>query len=179
MCGAFVNFWVGSSGENQNRVDDHLMGKLHLGYARLKVTVDKLGEEVRRVKELVDKDREENKQESVFERNARLAKAPLAIKDAAVKEDKKGSRSRSKSRSKKSESKSKRRSRSRSKDRRRSRSSDRRRRDRSRSRGGGGRRRSRSSERKRRDRSRDRRRSRDRKREGSRERRKRSSRSRS
>ena len=40
VCGAFVNFWVGSSGENQNRVDDHLMGKLHLGYARLKVTVD-------------------------------------------------------------------------------------------------------------------------------------------
>jgi len=173
ICGAFLNFWVGTDNQNQARVDDHLMGKLHIGYARLRTTVESLSEEIKKNKEAIDKEREERRKakeeerekdkaekETVYERNSRMAKD----KDD---DGKKKSRSRSKDKAK-----SKRRSKSKSKDRRRSRSSDRRRRDRSRDR------KERRRSRDRRDRSRDRRSSRDRRdnrhRDRSRDRRRRS-----
>jgi len=173
ICGAFLNFWVGTDNQNQSRVDDHLMGKLHIGYAKLRGTVDKLGEELNKKKEALEKEREEKrkeregeKKETVFERNARLAKEGGEDKD----KDKKKSRSRSRDKDRDDRSKSRRKSRSKSRDRKRdrSRSSDRRRRDRSRDR------KERRRSRDRRDRSRDRRSSRDRKRDRSRDRRRRS-----
>lgn len=173
VCGAFVNFWVGAGGENQSRVDDHLMGKQHIGYARLRATVESLGNEVQRLKDLLEeKEAENGKKETVFERNARLATTPRAIEGGKDENsENKKSRSRSKEKSEKEKSSSRRRSRSRSKgSRRRSRSSERRsKRDRSRSRDRR-RGRDRSRERKR-SRSRDRKSSRERRRERSRERR--------
>jgi hypothetical protein len=157
VCGAFVNFWVGAGGENQSRVDDHLMGKQHIGYARLRATVETLGNEVQRLKDLVEE--KEATTETVFQRNARLATTPRAI-EAEKEETAKTKKSRSRSKESRKSS-SKRRSRSRSKgSRRRSRSSERRsKRDRSRSR----------DRRRGRDRSRDRKSSRERRREKSRE----------
>lgn len=37
MCGAFLIV-----GDAQSRVDDHLMGKQHMGYAKIKSTVEEL-----------------------------------------------------------------------------------------------------------------------------------------
>ena len=163
ICGAFFDR------TKQSKVDDHIMGKLHMGYARLKVTIERLGEDVARVRGVQErKAAEEGTKESVFERNARLARTAgqiTEVKEGEGKEEGRGSRERSRRRSKSRERKrsSDRRRRSRSSERRRrSRSSDRRRRSRS-----GGRRRSRE----RRDRSRERRGSRERRRERSRERR--------
>jgi len=166
ICGAFFDR------TKQSKVDDHIMGKLHMGYARLKVTIDRLGEDVTRVRGVQEKKAaEEGGKESVFERNARLARTAGQITEVKAegeaKEEGRGSREREKSkrRSKSRERKrsSDRRKRSRSSERkRRSKSSERRRRSRS-----GGRRRSRE----RKDRSKERRGSRERRREKSRERR--------
>ena len=166
ICGAFFDR------TKQSKVDDHIMGKLHMGYARLKVTIDRLGEDVTRVRGVQEKKAaEEGVKESVFERNARLARTAGQITEVKAegeaKEEGRGSREREKSkrRSKSRERKrsSDRRKRSRSSERkRRSKSSERRRRSRS-----GGRRRSRE----RKDRSKERRGSRERRREKSRERR--------
>jgi len=69
ICGAFFDR------TKQSKVDDHIMGKLHMGYARLKVTIDRLGEDVTRVRGVQEKKAaEEGVKESVFERNARLAR---------------------------------------------------------------------------------------------------------
>jgi len=137
ICGAFMNFWVGQNDtQTQSRMDDHLMGKMHIGYARLRVTVDTLGEEVKRYRAIVDQEKEANKKETVFERNARLAREggeeamPAAEgseekpKNKEIKEEKEKEDS--------SSSKPRRRSRSKSRERKRSRSRDRRRRSRSR-----------------------------------------------
>lgn len=37
VCGAFLIV-----GDAQSRVDDHLMGKQHMGYAKIKATVEEL-----------------------------------------------------------------------------------------------------------------------------------------
>merc|ERR1711881_587959 len=49
-CGAFLIV-----GDAQQRIDDHLMGKQHVGYARLKASVDQILEERRKVREDRDK----------------------------------------------------------------------------------------------------------------------------
>uniref|UniRef100_A0A9J8C826 Luc7-like protein 3 n=1 Tax=Cyprinus carpio carpio TaxID=630221 RepID=A0A9J8C826_CYPCA len=43
VCGAFLIV-----GDAQSRVDDHLMGKQHMGYAKIKATVEELKEKLRR-----------------------------------------------------------------------------------------------------------------------------------
>jgi len=137
-CGAFLNV-----GESQARVNDHLMGKMHMGYTRIRASVDSMLAERARMREVKE-----------LEREKELAER------ASKKEREEEERSKRRSRDRKSED----RRRSRSRDRRRSRSRDRRRdrsRDRRRSRDrGNDRRRSRDRDR---DRDRDRRhRSRDR-----------------
>ncbi|XP_023323751.1 luc7-like protein 3 [Eurytemora carolleeae] len=147
ICGAFlvigdpnVKLDLTTANKIKKWQDDHLMGKMHVGYARLKASVDTLMEERRKRREEMDKEREEQMEE----RRKKREKSKSEAKEGDG--DKKRSRSRDRKRSKE-----RKRSRSKSRDRRRSRSRDRRRRSRSRDR----KRRSRS-------RSRDHRRSRDR-----------------
>lgn len=158
ICGALLVV-----GDAQQRVDEHLLGKQHMGYAQIRSYVETRKERTRQklrgergeeddreakvAKEREDREREREEREK--EREERRKRRELEEKERSERR-KHRSRSRSKSRSK-------RRSRSRSSGRRhkRSRSRDRHRRSRSRDR-----RRSRSRDR-RRDRSRDKRRSRD------------------
>jgi len=164
VCGTFLQ---AGSRDKKAKMEEHEGGKQHIGYSKLRATIERLGGVVKRMKEEVERE-QAAKGESVFERNARLALAPQAItfvptvkeEPVEVKKEAKEEGERSKSRSKE-----------RSREKRRSSSSGRRRRTRSRSRS---RRRSRDY----RDRSRDRR-SRDRRsRERSRDRRSRDDRSR-
>ncbi|XP_048674045.1 luc7-like protein 3 isoform X5 [Caretta caretta] len=160
VCGAFLIV-----GDAQSRVDDHLMGKQHMGYAKIKATVEELKEKLRKRTEEPERDdklkkekqeREEREKEREREREERERKR------RREEEEKEKERARDRERRKRSRSRSRHSSRtsdrrcSRSRDHKRSRSRERRR---SRSRD---RRRSRShdrSERKHRSRSRDRRRS--------------------
>jgi len=140
VCGAFLIV-----GDAQQRIDDHLMGKLHVGYARLRASVDQLLEERRRVRDIKEKE----KDKEIEERRKRREEGGEAVEEVVVKREVEKRKSRER------DTKSRDRRRSRSKDRRRSRSKDRKHRDRSRDRGdrgrGGG------SDRRDRDRSRDRR----------------------
>jgi len=142
-CGAFQIV-----GDAQARIDDHLMGKLHVGYARLRASVDQLLEERARMREVKELERERE----IAERNSR--------KDSDSRKESEKKRSRSRDR----KSKSRKRSRSRG-ERRRSRSKDRggrrdrsreRRRSVSRDRGGSRRDRDEKRNKERRDRSKDR-----------------------
>lgn len=139
-CGAFLIV-----GDAQQRIDDHLMGKQHVGYARLKASVDTILEERRKKRDIKEADREKEVEErkkkrdeddvvKAKEREEREKKR----KDDEEKKVKK-ERSRSKSRTKRDRSRektsSRRKSRSRSRDRqvrRRSGSRDRHRQDRER-----------------------------------------------
>jgi len=160
VCGAFLIV-----GDAQQRIDDHLMGKLHVGYARLRASVDQLLEERRRVRDMKEKEKDKEIEERRKRREEGGESAAVAAEEVvAVKRESEKRSSRDRER----ENKSRDRRRSRSRDRRRSRSRDRRHRDRSRDRGG----RSGGSDRRDRDRSRDRRdRDRDRGRDRSYERR--------
>lgn len=51
VCGAFLIV-----GDAQSRVDDHLMGKQHMGYAKIKATVEELKEKLRKRTEEPDRD---------------------------------------------------------------------------------------------------------------------------
>ncbi|GAB6020269.1 Luc7-like protein 3 [Chamberlinius hualienensis] len=137
VCGAFLIV-----GDAQQRVDDHLMGKQHMGYARLKIAL----EEMLKEKEEREKQREKDREERMLKR-----KEEENEKNKKREEERRKERKRSRSRSrghKRSRSRDRKRSRSssRSRDRRRSRSRNRssrkhssygkdRRRSRSRSRG--------------------------------------------
>ncbi|KAJ8785312.1 hypothetical protein J1605_007422 [Eschrichtius robustus] len=160
VCGAFLIV-----GDAQSRVDDHLMGKQHMGYAKIKATVEELKEKLRKRTEEPDRDerlkkekqeREEREKEREREREERERKRRREEEErekerARDRERRKRSRSRSRHSSRTSDrrcSRSRDHKRSRSRERRRSRSRDRRR-SRSHDR----------SERKHRSRSRDRRRS--------------------
>uniref|UniRef100_A0AAR2J083 LUC7-like 3 pre-mRNA splicing factor n=1 Tax=Pygocentrus nattereri TaxID=42514 RepID=A0AAR2J083_PYGNA len=57
VCGAFLIV-----GDAQSRVDDHLMGKQHMGYAKIKSTVEELKEKLRRRSEDPEKE-DRNKRE--------------------------------------------------------------------------------------------------------------------
>uniref|UniRef100_G3UBK9 Luc7-like protein n=1 Tax=Loxodonta africana TaxID=9785 RepID=G3UBK9_LOXAF len=135
VCGAFLIV-----GDAQSRVDDHLMGKQHMGYAKIKATVEELKEKLRKRTE--DPDRDERLKKEKQERGARdrerRKRSRSRSRHSSRTSDRRCSRSRD---HKRSRSRERRRSRLlRSRDRRRSRSHDR-------------------SERKHRSRSRDRRRS--------------------
>jgi len=141
VCGAFLIV-----GDAQQRIDDHLMGKLHVGYARLRASVDQLLEERRRVRELKDKEKDKEIEER---RKRREEGGEGADEGRDGKTESKRSRER--------EMKSKDRKRSRSRGYRRSRSRDRKHRNRSRERSRDRKeRRDRSRERRDRDRGRDR-----------------------
>jgi len=148
VCGAFLIV-----GDAQQRIDDHLMGKLHVGYARLRASVDQLLEERRKVRDVKEKE----KDKEIEERRKRREEGgeTAVVEEVAVKKESEKRKSRER------DTKSRDRRRSRSRDRKRSRSKDRRHRDRSRERGGRGggsdrRDRDRSRERRDRDRGRDR-----------------------
>ncbi|KAJ1189968.1 hypothetical protein NDU88_006709 [Pleurodeles waltl] len=160
VCGAFLIV-----GDAQSRVDDHLMGKQHVGYATIKSTVEKLKEKLRKKTEEPDRDDRLKKEEK--EREPEEGKKR---RDEEEKSRDRERRKRSGSRSRHSSRTSDERG-SRSRDHRRSRSRDRRRsrsRERQRSRDRGERK-HRSRSRERRSRSRDRRRHRSRSRDGERE----------
>ena len=146
-CGAFLIV-----GDAQQRIDDHLMGKLHVGYARMRSTVEQILEDRRRAREQkeLEKDREieERRKKREAEREARGAEEGGGGKRE---EERRRSRDRDHRDRRRSRSRDRRRDRSRERDRSRDRR-DRHRRDRSRDRG-------------RRDRSRDRRHRRERSRD--------------
>jgi len=131
-CGAFLIV-----GDAQQRIDDHLMGKLHVGYARMRATVEQISEERKRLRE----QKEAEKDKEIEERRRKREEERGENGDGEKKEE-----DRRKSRDRDHRD----RRRSRSRDRRRSRSRDRRDRDRHRDR----RDRSRDRDRERRDRDR-------------------------
>ena len=57
ICGAFLIV-----GDAQQRVDDHLMGKQHVGYARLRVAVDRIVEAKRKLREEREQEREKRRE---------------------------------------------------------------------------------------------------------------------
>ncbi|XP_077110872.1 luc7-like protein 3 isoform X2 [Ranitomeya variabilis] len=134
VCGAFLIV-----GDAQSRVDDHLMGKQHMGYAKIKNTVEELKEKLRKKtdeperddklkKEKEEKDREkdrekEKEREKEEKEKKRRREEEERDKDRNRERDK---RKRSRSHSRNSSRASERRS-SRSRDHKRSRSRDRRR----------------------------------------------------
>ncbi|XP_041072886.1 luc7-like protein 3 isoform X2 [Cetorhinus maximus] len=164
VCGAFLIV-----GDAQSRVDDHLMGKQHMGYAKIKATVEEL-KKVRKKTEEPERDdklkreREERELEREREREEREKKRRREEEEKEREREARRRRSHSRSRHSHSSRTSDRR-RSRSRERRRSRSKER---EKKRSRGEDCRSRDRSErsrdrlERKHRSRSRDQRRSRSR-----------------
>ncbi|XP_056406103.1 luc7-like protein 3 isoform X1 [Hyla sarda] len=128
VCGAFLIV-----GDAQSRVDDHLMGKQHMGYAKIKNTVEELKEKLRKKtdepedrpkKEKDDKDQDKEKDREKEEKDKkRRREGEEREKDKNRDRDK---RKRSRSRSRNSSRASERRS-SRSRDHKRSRSRERRR----------------------------------------------------
>ena len=56
VCGAFLIV-----GDAQQRIDDHLLGKQHVGYARLRSAVDKILDDRRKEREDRDKEMEERR----------------------------------------------------------------------------------------------------------------------
>ncbi|XP_038632667.1 luc7-like protein 3 isoform X2 [Scyliorhinus canicula] len=164
VCGAFLIV-----GDAQSRVDDHLMGKQHMGYAKIKATVEEL-KKVRKKTEEPERDdklkreREERELEREREREEREKKRRREEEEKEREREARRRRSHSRSRHSHSSRTSERR-RSRSRERKRSRSKER---EKKRSRGEDHRSRERSersrdrSERKHRSRSRERRRSRSR-----------------
>jgi len=126
ICGAFLIV-----GDAQSRIDDHLMGKQHMGYAKLRNCLAQLRESREKAKEEREKAKAEAEAERLKRREDRDGKSRDKSRD---RDDRRGS--------------------SRRDDRRRSRSRDRGRRSRSRDRAGKGRDRSRSRDRVGRDRDR-------------------------
>ncbi|KAM4663787.1 luc7-like protein 3 isoform 1-T1 [Discoglossus pictus] len=140
VCGAFLIV-----GDAQSRVDDHLMGKQHMGYAKIKNTVEELKEKMRKKTE--EPEREERlkkeKEEKEKEKEREREKEEREKKRRKEEEEKEKERNREREKRKRSRSRSRNSSRtsdrrgSRSQDHRRSRSRERRRtrsRDRQRSR---------------------------------------------
>merc|ERR1719320_1364522 len=117
--------------DSQARIDDHLMGKVHIGFNRLRASVPELKETLNTAREAMALERERKIAEDAQKNGEKLLEG----------KDGEGKRSRSRDRKKRSRSRDRKRSRSRdrrnrsrSRDRRRSRSRDRRDRRRSRSR---------------------------------------------
>ncbi|XP_066470654.1 luc7-like protein 3 isoform X2 [Tiliqua scincoides] len=137
VCGAFLIV-----GDAQSRVDDHLMGKQHMGYAKIKATVEELKEKLRKRTEEPERDdrlkkeklereeREREREREEREKKRRREEEEKEKERARDRERRKRSRSRSRHSSRTSDrrgSRSRDHKRSRSKDRRRSRSRERRR----------------------------------------------------
>lgn len=177
VCGAFLIV-----GDAQSRVDDHLMGKQHMGYAKIKSTVEELKEKLRRRSEdpqvenpALKRDREDRERERE-EREKKRKEEEEKEKEREKEREKEKERERERERDRDRERRARRshsnsrhssrasdRKRSRSRERRRSRSRDRdreRKRSRSRDRDRDRRRSRERSDRKRRSRSRERKRSR-------------------
>ncbi|KAM4691679.1 luc7-like protein 3 isoform 2-T2 [Rhinophrynus dorsalis] len=158
VCGAFLIV-----GDAQSRVDDHLMGKQHMGYAKIKSTVEELKEKLRKKtdeperderlkKEKEEKEKEKEKEREREEKEKKRRREEEEKEKERKREREKRKRSRSRSRNSRVESDKRG---SRSGDHKRSRSKERRRssKDRQRSRSHN------RTERKHRSRSRDKRRS--------------------
>ena len=142
-CGAFLIV-----GDAPQRIDDHLMGKQHIGYARLRAAVDKINEERRKWREERDKEMEERRKKRDEEEDRRRRRDREKDKEKSRDRDRDRNRERRRSRSRDR----RRRSRSRSRDRRRRQSrsrdrDDRRRRSRERHSASASKRRSRSRDR--------------------------------
>uniref|UniRef100_T1J2U3 Luc7-like protein 3 n=1 Tax=Strigamia maritima TaxID=126957 RepID=T1J2U3_STRMM len=127
VCGAFLIV-----GDAQQRVDDHLMGKQHMGFAKIKATVDEILAKRQKEREEREQRREKEREEKrkVREEEEKVREKDREERRKKYEEDRKRDRERSKKR-KKSRSKSRERKRSRSpsrnRKRSRSRSKDRRR----------------------------------------------------
>ncbi|GCB70346.1 hypothetical protein scyTo_0010765 [Scyliorhinus torazame] len=125
VCGAFLIV-----GDAQSRVDDHLMGKQHMGYAKIKATVEELKEKVRKKTEEPERDdklkreREERELEREREREEREKKRRREEEEKEREREARRRRSHSRSRHSHSSRTSDRR-RSRSRERKRSRSKER------------------------------------------------------
>ena len=92
ICGAFLIV-----GDAQQRIDDHLLGKQHVGYARLRTAVDEVIEMRKKYRDARDKDLEER-------RNKDQESKEKSSKDSSVKSsssERKRSRSRDRDRDRK------------------------------------------------------------------------------
>ncbi|KYO31067.1 luc7-like protein 3 isoform D [Alligator mississippiensis] len=113
VCGAFLIV-----GDAQSRVDDHLMGKQHMGYAKIKATVEDLKEKLRKRTE--EPERDDRHSSRTSDRRCSRSRDHKRSRSR----ERRRSRSRDRRRSR-SHDRSERKHRSRSRDRRRSKSRDR------------------------------------------------------
>jgi len=126
ICGAFLIV-----GDAQSRVDDHLLGKQHIGYARIRQAVDKIEEERRKEREQAEvrrKQQRDHQHEEVHQRRRSRSRSRSRRRSRERRRSRSRSRRRSRSRGRRERSRESRRRRDRS------RSSHRSRRSRSRSR---------------------------------------------
>ena len=131
-CGAFLIV-----GDAQQRIDDHLLGKQHMGYSRLRAAIDKVLEEKKTAREEREKEVEERRKQREEEDAKKKSSSEDRKKEGSRDEKRHRSRSRDRGSSRRKSSRSRerrRRSKERSpvRDRRRSASRERRRRSRSR-----------------------------------------------
>jgi len=116
ICGAFLIV-----GDAQQRIDDHLLGKQHVGYARLRTAVDDVIEMRKKYRDARDKDLEErrNKDQELKEKE-KLEKSSKDEKTSVKSSSSERKRSRSRDRSDRDRDRNRRRGDSRSGDSRRS-----------------------------------------------------------
>ncbi|XP_077314899.1 luc7-like protein 3 [Lithobates pipiens] len=130
VCGAFLIV-----GDAQSRVDDHLMGKQHMGYAKIKSTVEELKEKLRKKsveperepdrlrKERDDKDKEKDKErEREREEREKKRKRDEEEKEKEKEKEREREKERTREREKRKRSRSRSRNSSKTSDRRVSRS---------------------------------------------------------
>lgn len=119
ICGAFLIV-----GDAQQRIDDHLLGKQHVGYARLRTAVDEVIEMRKKYRDARDKDLEERRTNKESSSSSTSASTATVEKKRSRSRDRRRSRSRDRrerdhrrSDRDRSDRKQRRRSRSRSRDR--------------------------------------------------------------
>lgn len=135
VCGAFLIV-----GDAQSRVDDHLMGKQHMGYAKIKSTVEELKEKLRRrsegpvaeedkgQKEREDREKEREEREKIRKEEEEKAREKEKEREREKDRDRERERERERERrGRRSHSNSRHSSRALDRDRKRSRSRERRR----------------------------------------------------
>jgi len=92
ICGAFLIV-----GDAQQRIDDHLLGKQHVGYARLRTAVDEVIEMRKKYRDARDKDLEERRNKDQESKEKHSSKDKDSLKSSSS-DRKRKSRSRSRDR---------------------------------------------------------------------------------
>ncbi|XP_029456112.1 luc7-like protein 3 isoform X2 [Rhinatrema bivittatum] len=119
VCGAFLIV-----GDAQSRVDDHLMGKQHMGYAKIKATVEELKEKLRKRTEEPEREDRSKKEKEEREEKEREREREEKEKKRRQEQEKEKEKERARERERRKRSRSRSRHSSRTSDKRSSRSHD-------------------------------------------------------